>query len=136
MCLCANFVAARQQTYPTEVLTVLTDLGINYSKEADLYQQDVNDELGTVLYRWWFYCIGCIEEGPQAWEYLEYKPDDILPSEFWDKHLETLRPSPQYLESDSLTVRGGVIGKNNSCRKIWRLTASCRWNSMRRSHGY
>ena len=90
---CANFVAAR---YPPEILAVLNDLGVDHTKEADLYQQAINAEQRTILYRWWFYCIGYIEEGSQAWEYLGDKPDDVLPLTYWDKHLETLREAPRY----------------------------------------
>ena len=93
---CANFVAAREDVYPREMLAGLTDLGIDHTKEADLYQQAIDTEHETILYRWWFYCIGYIEEGLQAWEYLEHKPDEVLPVTHWDKHLEALRESPRY----------------------------------------
>jgi hypothetical protein len=93
---CANFVAAREEVYPSEVLAVLTDLGLDHTKEADLYQQDIDVAHRTILYRWWFYSIGYIEEGPQAWEYVGHKPDDVLPVDVWDKHLEALRESPRY----------------------------------------
>jgi hypothetical protein len=93
---CANFVAAREEVYPSEVLALLTDLGLDHTKEADLYQQDIDVAHGTILYRWWFYCIGYIEEGPQTWEYMGHKPDDVFPVDFWDKRLEALRESPRY----------------------------------------
>lgn len=93
---CANFVAARENVYPSEVIAALTDLGIDHTKEADLYQQAIDTEHETIFYRWWFYCIGHIEEGSQAWEFLEHQPDEVLPLTFWDKHLEELRESPRY----------------------------------------
>ena len=44
---CANFVAARKDVYPPEMLAGLTDLGIDHTKEADLYQQAIDTEHET-----------------------------------------------------------------------------------------
>ncbi|HUQ30714.1 MAG TPA: hypothetical protein VM095_01285 [Pyrinomonadaceae bacterium] len=93
---CANFVAAREEIYPSEILAVLTDLGIDHTKEADLYQQARDTQHQTILYRWWFYGIGYIEEGPQAWEYMGHEQDKVPPAPYWDKHLESLREDPRY----------------------------------------
>lgn len=93
---CSNFVAVREDVYPRDVLALLDDLGVDHTKEADLYQQDRDPSLGKILYRWWFYFIGHIEEGRQAWEFKGRRPDKVLPVTYWDKHLETLREPPSY----------------------------------------
>jgi len=59
-CYCRNFAAARVQVYPTEVRSFFEDIGIDFSKEAEVYEMG-RLESGLRRYGGWFHCVGRIE---------------------------------------------------------------------------
>lgn len=90
---CSNFVKIRDEIYPKDVLNLLEQCGIDHTKEADLYQQAIDKSENTVFHRWWFYFVGNIVEGKQAWK-LAPKDEARKQSSHWEKHLLTLRDKP------------------------------------------
>jgi hypothetical protein len=67
-CYCRNFAAARDHVYPVEVRALFEDLGIDFTKEAEVYE--VGLENGLHLYGGWFHCIGRIEnEGDEVGQF-------------------------------------------------------------------
>jgi hypothetical protein len=91
---CSNFVAGRDESYPSEVLHLLAQIGIDHRKEADLYQQARFESEKAILYRWWFYFIGEIVTGPRAWEFIPNMEGEDRRVSYWRKHLVTLREEP------------------------------------------
>jgi hypothetical protein len=78
-CGCAewrNFVAARREIYPANVLSLFEDLGIAAGREAEVYH-NCRVEPGLHNYGGWFHFVGGIEAGadasrqiaPNAWTY-------------------------------------------------------------------
>jgi hypothetical protein len=59
---CRNFAAARDRAYPAEVLTLLDRLGINPSREAEVYFTG-ETESGLRLYGVWFHFVGSVVRG-------------------------------------------------------------------------
>lgn len=53
---CRNFVAVREQAYPPEVRGLLTDLGIDFRREAEVYY--CAPKHPRHLYGGWFHCVG------------------------------------------------------------------------------
>ncbi len=62
---CRNFVAARQEIYPTLVLDLFRDLGISFNREAEVYH-NCRVEPGQHNYGGWFHFIGSISSGGDA----------------------------------------------------------------------
>lgn len=92
---CSNFVAVREKSYPSNVLNLFSQLGVDPTKEADLYQQARDETKNAVFYRWWFYFIGKVVEGTQAWKFVpENEAKGKYSSPYWEKHLVTLREKP------------------------------------------
>lgn len=91
---CANFAMARDQTYPKKVINLFEQLGVDCTKEADLYQQGRDAKENTIIYRWWFYFIGKVLEGPQAWEFIPADSPKGDGGPYWWKELVTLRERP------------------------------------------
>lgn len=63
---CLNFIAAREQSYPPEVRDLLTRLGIDHRREAEVYYL-ARLPNGLHQYGGWFHFVGSYE-GPDAWE--------------------------------------------------------------------
>ncbi len=63
--LCLNFIAIRQSIYPTEVLDLFGQLGVDYRREAEVYHI-AKLESGLHLYGGWLHFIGEISRGPDA----------------------------------------------------------------------
>ncbi|MBC7796637.1 MAG: hypothetical protein H7Z37_07180 [Pyrinomonadaceae bacterium] len=91
---CSNFVAGREKSYPGEVLDFLAELGVDYTKEADLYQQARDETKNAIYYRWWFYFVGEIVEGTQAWKLVPKNGGEGQNYPYWQKNLVTLREKP------------------------------------------
>jgi len=91
---CSNFVAVREKSYPSEVVSLLLQLGIDHTKEADLYQQARDETKNAIFYRWWFYFIGEVVGGTQAWEFIAKDEAQGQNYPYWQKHLVTLREEP------------------------------------------
>ena len=89
---CANFVAWRQHGYPQEILVLMPRLGLDPNRESDVYQQDLDRNEGTVLYRWFFFFRGRVVSGPQAWTLTEDDPDPVLAVTKWELHMLYLAP--------------------------------------------
>ncbi|HZG53974.1 MAG TPA: hypothetical protein VEZ40_17850 [Pyrinomonadaceae bacterium] len=66
---CLNFIEARRQVYPAELLDLLARLGIDYRKEVEVYQM-TRSASGLHLYGGWFHFIGRILKRPVAPEKL------------------------------------------------------------------
>ena len=62
---CLNFAAARDRAYPSEVLTIFEQLGIDRSKESEIWHTH-SDALGLHHYGGFFHLVGAIEEGKDA----------------------------------------------------------------------
>lgn len=59
---CLNFVANRRQVYPAEILALFSQLGIDYTKETEVYQVTQLDS-GLHLYNGWLHFIGHFKSG-------------------------------------------------------------------------
>jgi hypothetical protein len=59
---CLNFVAARDQVYPQEVLELFEQFGIDYRKEIEVYHI-CKTETGKHLYGGWLHFIGDFKSG-------------------------------------------------------------------------
>lgn len=66
---CLNFAAARLQAYPPEVLAMFERLGIDFSKEAENWRV-CREESGLHLYGGFFHFIGSIEDGKDAFTWI------------------------------------------------------------------
>ena len=62
---CLNFVAARAQTYPAQVLAVFKKLGISAKREVEVYHM-ARLSSGRHLYGGWFHAVGSILSGSDA----------------------------------------------------------------------
>ena len=62
---CLNFAAARDRAYPSEVLAIFEQLGIDRSKESEIWHTH-RDELGLHHYGGFFHFVGAIEDGKDA----------------------------------------------------------------------
>jgi hypothetical protein len=60
---CKNFDLVQKYAFPTEVLTLLHELGINCQKPFELSHYS-RVPSGLHLYGGWFYFLGSIERGP------------------------------------------------------------------------
>ena len=54
---CKNFAHNRENIYPQEIKNLLTDLGIDYDKECEVWHY-CKDELGRHCYSGWFHFKG------------------------------------------------------------------------------
>jgi hypothetical protein len=59
-CYCRNFAADRSQIYPAEVRALFDGLGIDFTKESEVYEMG-RLESGLRQYGGWFHCVGRIE---------------------------------------------------------------------------
>jgi hypothetical protein len=66
---CLNFIEARRQVYPAEMLDLFARLGIDYRKEVEVYQM-TRSASGLHLYGGWFHFVGQILKQPVAPEKL------------------------------------------------------------------
>jgi hypothetical protein len=64
---CLNFVAARAQIYPAQVLTLFEKLGISPSREVEVYHMARLSSCKH-LYGGWFHFVGSILSGSEAWK--------------------------------------------------------------------
>jgi hypothetical protein len=62
---CLNFAAARDRAYPSEVLAIFEQLGIDRSKESEIWHTH-RDASGLHHYGGFFHLVGAIEEGKDA----------------------------------------------------------------------
>jgi hypothetical protein len=62
---CVNFAAARSRAYPSEVLSVFDQLGIDSRKESEIWHTH-RDANGLHHYGGFFHFIGVIESGRDA----------------------------------------------------------------------
>ena len=60
---CRNFITQRDSVYPAEVLQLFDQLGVNYKRDAETYQQ-ARLGLGVHLYGAWFHFVGAIVQEP------------------------------------------------------------------------
>ncbi len=57
---CRNFTAARGRAFPSEFLQLLSDLGIDPTKDAEVYHE-AKHKPGFHFYGGWFHYIGSLE---------------------------------------------------------------------------
>jgi len=57
---CKNFANNRENIYPEEIKNLLTELGIDYRKECEVWHY-CKDELGRHCYSGWFHFKGCFK---------------------------------------------------------------------------
>jgi hypothetical protein len=67
---CRNFAAALEQAFPPAARDVLDQLGIDYSKAAEVYTTGRGDS-GLHQYGGWFHFVGHIAAGADAWRQVE-----------------------------------------------------------------
>jgi hypothetical protein len=63
---CRNFAAALEHAFPPAARRVLDQLGVDYSKRAEVYSTGRVDS-GLHQYGGWFHFVGAIESGADAW---------------------------------------------------------------------
>lgn len=71
---CLNFLANRNQVYPAEILALFSQLGIDYTKETEVYQLTRLDS-GLHLYNGWLHFIGHFKSGIDSKVQIEEVPD-------------------------------------------------------------
>ncbi len=59
---CRNFALSREEVYPKEVLGLLSKLGIDYRKDAEVWDVP-SDEEGIRIIGGWFHCVGNVLSG-------------------------------------------------------------------------
>lgn len=62
---CLNFAASRDRAYPSEILAIFKQLGIDSHKESEIWHTH-RDESGLHHYGGFFHFIGSIESGKDA----------------------------------------------------------------------
>jgi hypothetical protein len=62
---CLNFVAARDRAYPPEALAIFEQLGIDRSKESEIWH-NYRDASGQHHYGGFFHFVGALEGGKDA----------------------------------------------------------------------
>lgn len=63
---CRNFIPQRSRAYPPEFINLLSRLGIDFTKEGEVFHCGTLDN-GSQLYGGWFYFVGTlIEAGNRA----------------------------------------------------------------------
>ena len=67
---CRNFAAALKQAFPSAARLVLDQIGIDYSKAAEVYTT-ARAESGLRQYGGWFHFVGGIESGADAWRQVD-----------------------------------------------------------------
>src|SRR5438046_2583462 len=68
-CYCRNFILARDQVYPNEVLDLLHELGVDSRREREVYHM-CRLPNGLHYYGGWFHLVGSIEsEGTEVGPY-------------------------------------------------------------------
>jgi hypothetical protein len=74
---CKNFIAARERTYPAEVLALFERLGISFDREVEVYHM-ARMNSGKHLYGGWFHFVGSILSGADAFKQVTenvWRPD-------------------------------------------------------------
>jgi hypothetical protein len=61
---CANFLAAREEYFPAALRELLAELGIDWRKEAEVFDLRGGPVDGRLLYSGWFHTFGTVVEGP------------------------------------------------------------------------
>lgn len=64
---CRNFMAARAQVYPAEVLALFEKLGVSPDREVEIYHM-ARLTPGRHFYGGWFHLVGSILSGADAWK--------------------------------------------------------------------
>ncbi len=64
---CRNFMAARAQVYPAEVLALFEKLGVSPDREVEIYHM-ARLTPGQHFYGGWFHFVGSILSGADAWK--------------------------------------------------------------------
>jgi hypothetical protein len=67
---CRNFAAARAQIYPPEVLALFAELGIDSTREAEIYHV-ARITPGRHSYGGWFHFVGALQSGNDSKTALE-----------------------------------------------------------------
>lgn len=62
---CKNFIAAREQVYPAQVLALFDRLGISFDREVEVYHM-ARTKSGKHFYGGWFHFVGRIVSGGDA----------------------------------------------------------------------
>lgn len=62
---CLNFAASREATYPPAFRSLLSDLGVAFDREAEIYH-NCRLESGLHSYGGWFHFVGSIVSGSDA----------------------------------------------------------------------
>ena len=62
---CVNFAASREATYPPEFRALLSELGVSFDREAEIYH-NCRLENGLHSYGGWFHFVGSIISGADA----------------------------------------------------------------------
>ena len=65
---CQNFVQARSQAIPPEIMTAFDSLGVDWTKESEVHYYG-RTPMGSHTYRGWLYFAGSIQHGPESWHY-------------------------------------------------------------------
>lgn len=81
-CLCAecrNFLAQRTSAFPSEVLDLFNQLGVDWKRDAETYQM-ARLEPGIHLYGGWFHFVGTILKEPSGPATLDNFTIDFLPN--------------------------------------------------------
>ena len=67
---CQNYLLNIDKAFPPEILFLFEQMGIDYTKEAELYNIG-KPQLGLVLYNGWLHFIGHVSEGKDAlsWDF-------------------------------------------------------------------
>ena len=83
---CRNFIAAREVIYADEVLLVLQSMGIDHTREPEVYSAGPDLASGDLIYSGWFPFVGRILDGPKPvvrrhlfGSVTEAKPREIVP---------------------------------------------------------
>ncbi|HLH21864.1 MAG TPA: hypothetical protein VK066_05045 [Chloroflexota bacterium] len=64
---CRNFVTAGERAYPSDVLALFQQLGIDYRRPAHVYTWGRVED-GRYHYEGWFHFVGQVDQHIDAWE--------------------------------------------------------------------
>lgn len=110
---CRNFIAVRAQVYPSEVLALYAQLGIDPAHEAEVYEIGPVED-GRVLYGGWHHFVG--ELRADVGSPVQVTEDftlDFLPS----RSLAAKSFQDQPVVQVEFTVWAPWVGLQNNCRK-------------------
>ncbi len=77
---CLNFVISRKIIYPEDVLILFGRLGIDFTKEVEVYHDGISKN-GSHCYSGWFHCVG----------YLESPSSNVILAEYADTQVYELK---------------------------------------------